>query len=115
MPVVEVTDGVVVVLDPEPEEDVDDEFEVDAVVDDEEEVIDDEAVVTAAVVIASVEPPLYDRAATEPNTPTAATLAIVVPTVRIRSRATARSRSLGLRRVAALIMGRGCRANLSLS
>ena len=40
------------------------------------------AVVVIAAVVMSVNPPEYDRAATAPNAPTAATLAMVVPIVR---------------------------------
>jgi hypothetical protein len=116
VPVVEVTDGVVAVLEPELEElgVEEDEVDVEEVVEVEDE-LDDDVVVTAAAVRAPVEPPLYDRAATEPKTPTAATLAMAVPTVSVLRRATARSRSPGLRRVAALVMKGECRSNLSLS
>ncbi|TMF36103.1 MAG: hypothetical protein E6I26_08865 [Chloroflexi bacterium] len=113
MPVVEVTDGVVVVLEPAPD-DVVDEVD-DEVVEPDVAAVDVEVVDTAAVVTGSVELPLYEMAATEPNAPTAATLATAVPIVRDRRRATARSRSAGLRRVAALVMRGGCRSNLSLS
>jgi len=62
-------------------------------------VVVEPAVVTAAVET-SVEAPPYERAAMAPNPPTAAMLAILLPIVRARRRATARSRSAGLRRVA---------------
>ena len=42
----------------------------------------DVVVVVIAAVVMSVNPPEYDRAATAPNAPTAATLAMVVPIVR---------------------------------
>jgi len=54
-------------------------------------------VMTAAVVTVSLVPE-YEAAASAPKAPTAATLAIVDPIVRRRRRATARSRSTGLRR-----------------
>jgi hypothetical protein len=65
-------------------------------------VVPDVVVPPSAVTIAVVEAPevpSYDRAAMVLNPPTAATLAMLVPIVRARRRATARSRSAGLRRV----------------
>jgi hypothetical protein len=58
------------------------------------------SVATAAAVTMSPDVPSYDAAAMAPNPPTAARLARLVPIVRARSRATARSRSAGLRRAA---------------
>jgi len=59
-------------------------------------------VVTAAVVIVSLVPE-NEAAARAPKAATAATLAIVDPIVRRRRRATARSRSAGLRRDAFML------------
>jgi hypothetical protein len=53
-----------------------------------------------AAVVTAVEEPSWERAAMIPKPPTAAALAIVVPIVIARRRAIARSRSMGLRRVA---------------
>jgi hypothetical protein len=73
-----------------------------------EVVVPDVEVPPSAVTIAGVAvPPVvpsYERAAIAPNPPTAATLAMLVPIVRARRRATARSRSAGLRRAAVFMV-----------
>jgi hypothetical protein len=74
-----------------------DVVEPDVVVVDAEVVVE---VPTRAAVVSSLDVPSYDAAAIAPNAPTAATPAIVVPKVIVRSRPTARSRSAGLLRVA---------------
>jgi len=62
--------------------------------------------VTAAVTIPDAVLPSYEAAATAPNAATAARLPTAEPIVRVRSRATARSRSAGLRRWV-FVMGEG--------
>jgi hypothetical protein len=74
------------------------------VVDVEVEPPDVVVVVVTAAVDTSVLPD-QDAAATAPNAPTAATLAMLVPIVMARSRATARSRSTGFRRGVAFMTG----------
>jgi hypothetical protein len=64
------------------------------------------SVETIAAVVTSVEVPSCERAATAPNPPTAAMLAMLLPIVRALRRATARSRSAGLRRAAVFMTSR---------
>jgi hypothetical protein len=91
------------------EEEVEEEVEVESFEIDPVAGVDVTA--RAAVVTPVVEPP-YVIAASEPNPPTAATLANAVPMVSARSRAIARSRSTELRRVT-VVMAEGCDPNLS--